>query len=203
MHLGLRRRRRCRASARRRSAASACARATSRARPSAGCRPRASRPGSSSRPYLSCSRSAQSAAKRRSAPRRDQAQPLHAPSEASATLRSIEKSITRPCCRRSSGTSADAGRHRRRRRARREAPAVDLDRAGVPAVDAEDRARDLAAARADEARERDDLAAAHVERDVGEDALARQPVDLQHDAARLASAPSGRARPCRARPSRG
>ena len=38
---------------------------------------------------------------------------------------------------------------------------------------------------ADEPGERDDLAAAHVERDVGEDALARQPVDLEHDAARL------------------
>ena len=34
---------------------------------------------------------------------------------------------------------------------------------------------------ADESREGDDLAAAHLERDVGEHALARQPVDLQHD----------------------
>ena len=63
--------------------------------------------------------------------------------------------------------------------------AVDLDRAGVPAVDPEDRAGDLRPAGTDETGESDDLAAPHVERDVGEDALPRQPIDLQNDTPRL------------------
>ena len=63
--------------------------------------------------------------------------------------------------------------------------AVDLDVARVGAVDAEDRAGDLAAARADEARQRDDLARPDLEADVGEDALAGEPVDGQHRAADL------------------
>src|SRR5262249_57209348 len=56
----------------------------------------------------------------------------------------------------------DTGRHRRSRRAGREPPALDLDRARVPPVDTEDRARDLGPARADEAGQTDDLAAPHV-----------------------------------------
>ena len=118
-------------------------------------------------------------------------------------FRSIEKSITSPCWRRSSGTSpipaaiaavGDPGGSG--------LPSISTD-AGVPAVDPEDRARDLRPPGADEPGERDDLAAPHVERDVGEDALARQPVDLQHDRPRLGRRPSGTARPCRGRPSRG
>ena len=46
-----------------------------------------------------------------------------------------------------------------RRRAVGQPPPVDLDVAGVGAVDAEDRARDLAAPRADQPGQRDDLAA--------------------------------------------
>ena len=61
----------------------------------------------------------------------------------------------------------------------RHRPAGEVHRAGVVAVDAEDRAGDLAAAGADEAGEADDLARAHVERDVVEDARARQPLDLE------------------------
>src|SRR5437588_807486 len=83
------------------------------------------------------------------------------------------------------GNEADAGGHRLRRRTRRQRRSVDLDRPCVPAVDPEDRARDLGPAGADEARKGDDLAATHLERDVGEHALARQPLDLQHDPARL------------------
>ena len=57
--------------------------------------------------------------------------------------------------------------------------------ARVGAVDAEDRARHLRAPRADEARERDDLARLDLERDVREDALAREAVDLEHGRADL------------------
>ena len=74
-----------------------------------------------------------------------------------------------------------------------EPPAVERDAAGVAAVDAEDRPRDLGAAGADQPGERDDLARPHVERDVGEDALARQALDLEHGLAD-ASLPRGRAR---------
>ena len=119
-------------------------------------------------------------------------------------LRSIEKSITSALLPAILGDEPDAGGHRGRSasRARSGLPSTP-HRAGVPAVDAEDRARHLAAAGADEARERDDLAAAHLERDVGEDALARQPLDLAARVSPGSAAPSGRARPCRARPSRG
>ena len=88
-------------------------RATSRGRPSAGCRPTASRPGSSAcrtsaaAGAPSPSRSCRSAPRGMSPPRRTLS------SEASTMLRSIEKSITSPCWRRSSGTRRDAGRHRR------------------------------------------------------------------------------------------
>ena len=51
---------------------------------------------------------------------------------------------------------------------------------GVRAVDPEDRPRHLAAAGADEPGERDDLARPHVEADVEEHALAREPVHAQH-----------------------
>ena len=57
-------------------------------------------------PYLSCRRSAQSRANRRSAPCGISPPRLTWSSDASAMLRSIEKSITSPCWRRSSGTSA-------------------------------------------------------------------------------------------------
>ena len=136
-----------------------------------------------SRPYFSCSRSAQSVAKRRSAPRGMSPARRTLSSDASAMLRSIEKSITSPCWRRSSGTSADAGRHRRRRRARRQA----TGRRSRPSPASQRSIPKIARATsrppgADEAREGDDLAAPNLERDVGEDALARQPVDLQDDA---------------------
>ena len=69
-------------------------------------------------------------------------------------------------------------------------------------VDAEDRARDLAAPGADQARQRDDLAGAHVEADVEEHALARQPFDVEHrvaDGLRRRASRSGRSRPTIAR----
>src|SRR6185312_12258639 len=70
------------------------------------------------------------------------------------------------------GNEPDARAHRGERPPAREPDAVDVDVAGVGAVDAEDRAGDLAAAGADEARERDDLARTDLEADVGEHALA-------------------------------
>lgn len=63
--------------------------------------------------------------------------------------------------------------------------AVEVDLARVPAVDAEDGPRHLRAAGADEAGQADDLAAADVEGDIGEDALAGQPAHAQRDLARL------------------
>ena len=116
-------------------------------------------------------------------------------------LRSIESSITRPCWRRSSGTSPMPAFIAAARRAGLELDAVDGDVAGVGRVDAEDRARDLAAARADEARERDDLAAVDVEGDVDEHALAREPRDLEHLLADLRPRASGTAARARGRPS--
>src|SRR4029077_563829 len=56
------------------------------------------------------------------------------------------------------GDEADARAHRGERPVAPEPEAVDLDVPRVGAVDAEDRAGDLAAAGPDEARERDDLA---------------------------------------------
>ena len=54
---------------------------------------------------------------------------------------------------------------------------------------------------ADEPGERDDLARADLERDVGEHALAGEPLDLEHRRADLASLAWGRARRARGRPS--
>jgi len=56
---------------------------------------------------------------------------------------------------------------------------VEDDAAAVVAVDPEDGPRDLAPARADQPRERDDLAAADVERHVDEHALAGEALDLE------------------------
>ena len=63
--------------------------------------------------------------------------------------------------------------------------AVDPELAALERIDPEDAARDLGAAGADEARQADDLAAAELERDVREDAAARQPFGLEHDVADL------------------
>ena len=71
------------------------------------------------------------------------------------------------------------------RRAGFERSALDRERAGVERIDAEDAARDLGAARPDEARETDDLAPAELEGDVREDASPHQPFGLQHDVADL------------------
>ena len=100
------------------------------------------------------------AAKRRSASARMKPRCRRRRSEASATLRAIDISMTRPCWRRSSGTKPDPGRHRARSATPRASGfPLTVDRARVVAVDAEDRAGDLAAAGADEPGERDDLAA--------------------------------------------
>src|SRR5262249_56821131 len=61
----------------------------------------------------------------------------------------------------------------------------DREGSRVEGGDAEDRPGNPRPPRSDEARERDDLAAPDLEGDVGEHALARQPLDVQHDTARL------------------
>ena len=99
------------------------------------------------------------------------------------------------------GHEADPGAHRGQRPAGGEPVPVDLDVAGVRLVDAEDRAGDLAAARADEPGQRDDLARLDLEGDVEEHALAREPVHLEHRRADLGVAPWGTARRGRGRPS--
>ena len=159
--------------------------------------------GSSSRWYLSCSlvphslASAFSAAERIRPPLASDAEPRQ---RRVARDREVHHEALLAAV---LGHEADAGAHRRRRLAGRQAPAVDLDVAGVRAVDAEDRARDLAAARADEPGERDDLARPHVEADVEEHALAREPVHAQHGRADRRRPASGTARSARARPSGG
>ena len=147
-------RRRCRASARRGSAASARWRATCRARPSAGCRRRGSRPGRRAGGTSAAAAAPIRAARRVLGAAADQPERARAPAcRVSVALRAIDRSITRPCWRRSSGTSAMPGAHGGERPARRgSVPAGDLDVAGVGPVDAEDRPRDLAAARRRRAR---------------------------------------------------
>ena len=115
------------------------------------------------------------------------------PVRVSVALRAIERSMTRPCWRRSSGTKPMPGAHRGERPPGGQLAPVDLDVAGVRLVDAEDRARHLAAPGADEPGERDDLARPDLEADVEEHALAREPVDLEHRSRRPRRPASGRA----------
>ena len=74
---------------------------------------------------------------------------------------------------------ADAGRDRPAGRPGVEPPAVEPHLAGLPRRGAEDDARDLAAARAHQAREPQDLAAADAEGHVADPASGRQSPDLQ------------------------
>ena len=107
------------------------------------------------------------------------------PSTVSDALRAMLNSSASPCARRSSGTSA---------RPARTAAAGLPDASGLPAIftspastriDAEDRPRDFAAPRADESRQRDDLARVDIERYVLEHAIARESTHRQaHLAAR-------------------
>ena len=78
----------------------------------------------------------------------------------STMLRSIVSSITSPCWRRSSGTRADPGRHRRGRRALLQRRPDTVTDAGVVAIDAEDRLRRSRCAQPRRGREADDLAGA-------------------------------------------
>ena len=94
-------------------------------------------------------------------------------------LRAIERSMTSPCWRRSSGTNPIPARIAVSGRPGAQPAAGDLDVAGVGPVDPEDRPRDLAAAGADEPGQRHDLARPHLEADVEEHALAGQAVDAQ------------------------
>src|SRR4029077_9532468 len=77
------------------------------------------------------------------------------------------------------GDEADPRVHGTAGRAPAHRAPVEGHAARVEAVDAEDRASDLAAAGADQPGQRDDLAGPHVERDVGEDPLARQTLHAQ------------------------
>ena len=64
---------------------------------------------------------------------------------------------------------------------RRSALAADRDVPGGRAARAVDGLEDLGAAGADQPGEPDDLAGAHRERDVLEDAAKAEPLDLEHD----------------------
>ena len=75
---------------------------------------------------------------------------------------------------------ANAGRHGRRRIAGRERDAANGNRARLISVYAEDGIHDFAAARANEASERHDLAGPNLEGDIVDDAGAGQPFDLEH-----------------------
>ena len=87
---------------------------------------------------------------------------------------------------------ADPGRHRGRGRPLAEFRAADGHLSGVVAVDPEDGPRHLAAARAHQARQRDDLPRPHVQRDVDEHSLPGQALHPQHLVPGLAAFP-GRA----------
>ena len=98
------------------------------------------------------------------------------------------------CCLRSSGTRPMPWRIASRGERIVDRLAVDEDAAGVERIGAEDRARHLGAAGADQPGDAEDLAAAHLERDV-----------VEHDGVRVAarcrgaSGPRPRARPRRRR----
>ena len=81
------------------------------------------------------------------------------------------------------GHQGDSRRHRGKRRPVRQHLAVHLHHARGPPVDAEDGPGHLAAPRADQPGQRDDLAAADREGDVVQHALTAEVLDLQHDLA--------------------
>ena len=93
----------------------------------------------------------------------------------SSVVRATDIGWTRPCWSRSSGQVGEAAAERRARRARDEPPPVDRELARRRGDRSRRCARDLRPARADEARQADDLAASKLERDVGEDAAAGSP----------------------------
>ena len=158
--------------------------------------------GSMSRPYLRLSRTAQSAANARSAADRTRPPLRSRPSEASATFCCTDMSMTRPCCRRSSGTKpmpaaiAPVGEPAAQLLAAHQHPA------GVVAVDAEHGPGHLAAAGPDQAGQRDDLARPDLERDVGEHAFPGQALDHAGRGRRAQRAARRRVPPPGGRPSR-
>ena len=106
-------------------------------------------------------------------------------SEASATFWSMPMSMTSPCWRRSSGTSAIPAAIAERGVAVGQALAVEADRP-VRARSMPKIARATSdASGADEAGQRDDLAGADGEGHVVEDAGAGEVLDLEHDVARV------------------
>ena len=173
-------RRRCRGSARRRSAPAARSTATWRGRPSAGCRRTGSTTGSLEPGRLHLQPLRPGAAPRgvrhrpRSRPRR-----LSDQRRGRVALRSTDSSMTRPCWRRSSGTRASPAAIAAAALPLARRSAVDQDLARVVPVDAEHGPDHLAAPGADQPGQGDDLAAAHGEADVGEDAGLVSPRDLQ------------------------
>ena len=136
--------------------------------------------GSVSRPALTCSRSRPVARPRaRSAAPSSRPNRLSDQRRVSVALRSTDSSMTRPCWRRSSGTSARPAAIAAAGRPAGQPPAGDAHLARVVAVDAEHGPDHLAAAGADQAGQGDDLAAADGEADVGEDARPGQAADLE------------------------
>ena len=79
---------------------------------------------------------------------------------------------------------ADAERDRLGWLARRNGAAAQFDLSGVGRIGAEDRARDFGAAGAEQARETDDLAVAHLDAGVAHFASDLKPFGREHDVAR-------------------
>ena len=118
-------------------------------------------------------------------------------SDASAMLSSVEKSITSPCWRRSSGTKPIPALIAAVGDARRSGFSATPDRARVVAIDPENRAGDLAASGPDQSSQGDHLARPDLERDVDEDTLAGETVHLENRAGGVdAPRAPARAAPC-------
>ncbi len=136
--------------------------------------------GFESRPYLICSRVAQSRREPALGNRGEEAE-LHQPPErrerdVAHDRRAHHEALLAAVL----GHEGDPGRHGGAGRASAEAAVRHLDRARVVVVDAEDRPGDLASARANEPGKRDDLTGAHLEGHVEEDPFARQPGHSKH-----------------------
>ena len=149
---------------------------------------------SPSRWYLSCSRAAHSSASEFSAPLRISPVRASARRRVSDDVAGDREVHHEPLLAAVLGDEAEPGTHGGERAAAGELLAGDLDAARVGLVDAEDRARHLTAAGADEPGQRDDLAGADFEGDVEEHALAGRGARPSAPARRPPCPASGRAR---------
>ena len=99
-------------------------------------------------------------------------------------LSSVEKSITSPCWRRSSGTNPIPALIAAIGEAAPQCFSAQPDRARVIAIDSENRAGDFASARPDQPGQSNHLTGPDLERDVHKHTLAGETVNLENRAAR-------------------